>query len=104
MKFLLHFLLVKEVDMIGNTITTEELYGQPNQYQVPPEFLALIILPLSLTSTSLAVVFKKKTAIQYSFNKILQKIPTKAQKLSRQTFLDRLLIEFRKLIRFPSSI
>jgi len=63
--------------MIGKTIITEELYGQPNQYQVLPEFLALIILPLSLTSTSLAVVFKKKTAIQSSFNKILQKIPQK---------------------------
>jgi len=64
-------------DRVGNTVTSEELYGQPNQYQVLPEFLALIILPLSLISTSFAVVFKKKTAIQSSFNKILQKIPQK---------------------------
>jgi hypothetical protein len=62
-------------DMVGNTITSEELYGQPNQYQVLPEFLALIILPLFLISTSFAGVIKKKTSIQSSLNKILQKIP-----------------------------
>jgi hypothetical protein len=69
-------------DIVGNTVTTEELYGQPNQYQVLPEFLSLIILPLSLIATSFAVVSKKKTSIQSSFNKILQKT-TKAQKQKR---------------------
>jgi hypothetical protein len=62
-------------DMVGNTITSEELHGQPNQYEVLPEFLALITLPLLLIPTSCAVVIKKKTIIQSSLNKILQKIP-----------------------------
>ncbi|PVX27020.1 MAG: hypothetical protein CW716_04445 [Candidatus Bathyarchaeum sp.] len=47
-------------DMAGNTITTEELYGQPSQYQVLPEFVSWIILPILLSFTLLGTVYKKK--------------------------------------------
>ncbi len=46
-------------DFAGNTITTEDLYGQPTQYQVLPEFGSWIVLPMFL-SAALAVTFYKK--------------------------------------------
>jgi len=57
-------------DKAGNTITTEDLFGYPNQYQVLPEFPSWIILPLFLTVTLLVTIYKKKltkTAIPRSY-------------------------------------
>jgi len=47
-------------DMVGNTIRSEDLFGQPNQYQVLPEFTSWIILPLFLTVTLIATILRKK--------------------------------------------
>lgn len=48
-------------DEVGNIITTAEIYGYQYQYHVIPEFPSLIILPLFLIATLLAViVFNKK--------------------------------------------
>jgi hypothetical protein len=46
-------------DYAGNTITTEDLYGQPTQYQVLPEFGSWIVLPM-FVSVALAVAISKK--------------------------------------------
>jgi len=57
-------------DKAGNTVTTEELYGHQNQYEVLPEFPSWIILPLFLTATLAVTIYKKKltkTAIPRSY-------------------------------------
>lgn len=47
-------------DKAGNNVTTEELYGEPNQYEVLPEFPLWIIVPLFMTATASAIVTKKR--------------------------------------------
>lgn len=53
------YIIVAE-DMAGNPITSEELLGQPNQYQVLPEVISWIILPMLLSVALLGTVYKKK--------------------------------------------
>jgi hypothetical protein len=74
------YIIIAE-DKSGNTVTTEELYGQPNQYQVLPEFPLWIILPLFLIATSFVVVTKKKRLQQNLTN-----VTTKAQAKLQKTF------------------
>jgi len=66
------YTLVAE-DKAGNTVTTEELYGQPNQYQVLPEFPLWIILPLFLIATASTIVARKRITIP-AFTKISNKL------------------------------
>jgi hypothetical protein len=47
-------------DKAGNIVTAEELYGEPNQYEVLPEFPLWIFVPLFLTATASAIVAKKR--------------------------------------------
>jgi hypothetical protein len=47
-------------DVAGNTVTTEELYGQPDQYQVLPEFASWILLPLLLATAITGVTLRKR--------------------------------------------
>jgi streptogramin lyase len=50
-------------DNANNTITTEEVFGYEYQYHVVPEFPSLIILPLFMIATFLAIiVYKRKHA------------------------------------------
>jgi len=51
---------ITATDLAGNTITSEDLFGQPNQYQVLPEFTSWLILPLFLTATLIVTVYRKK--------------------------------------------
>ncbi|MEJ2242075.1 MAG: NosD domain-containing protein [Candidatus Bathyarchaeota archaeon] len=53
------YIIIAE-DKAGNTITTEELFGQPNQYQVLPEFPSLTILPLIFGSSLVVIIVRKK--------------------------------------------
>jgi len=50
-------------DKAGNTVTTEELSGAPDQYEVLPEFPLWIILPLFLVATASALVVRKRLSI-----------------------------------------
>jgi len=50
-------------DKAGNTVTTEELYGEPNQYEVLPEFSLWIVVPLFLVATASAIVAKKRLSV-----------------------------------------
>jgi hypothetical protein len=51
-------------DKANNTITTEELFGYQYQYEVIPEFPSLLILPLFMIATLLAVtVYRRKHSI-----------------------------------------
>jgi hypothetical protein len=50
-------------DNAGNIVTTEELYGQPNQYEVLPEFPLWVILPLFLIGTTSALAARKRLSI-----------------------------------------
>jgi nitrous oxidase accessory protein len=50
-------------DKVGNTVTTEELYGQPDQYEVLPEFPLWIILPLFLVATASTIAVRKRIHI-----------------------------------------
>jgi len=56
-------------DNVGNTITTVEM-GYDIQYQVIPEFPALLILPLTIIATLLtsAVYIRKKSAVHRSMH------------------------------------
>ena len=56
------YIIIAE-DKAGNTVTTEELYGHPNQYEVLPEFPLWIILPLFLVATASAIVVRKRISI-----------------------------------------
>jgi hypothetical protein len=47
-------------DKAGNTVTTEELYGEPNQYEVLPELPLWVIVPLFVTATAFAIVARKR--------------------------------------------
>jgi parallel beta-helix repeat protein len=47
-------------DTAGNTVTTEELSGAPNQYETLPEFQLWLILPLFVIATASALVAKKR--------------------------------------------
>jgi hypothetical protein len=47
-------------DTAGNTVTTEELYGEPNQYEVLPEFPLWVIVPLFFAATAFAIVARKR--------------------------------------------
>jgi len=62
--------IITAEDNVGNLITSEDLLGHPNQYQVLPEFPSWIILPLFLTATLAVTIYKKKltkTAIPRSY-------------------------------------
>jgi len=51
-------------DNANNTITTEEVFGYEYQYHVIPEFPSLIILPLFMIATFLAIiVYRRKHTI-----------------------------------------
>ena len=56
-------------DMAGNTVTTEEIYGEPNQYEVLPEFPLWIFVPLFLVATVSAIVAKKRLSVP-AFTKV----------------------------------
>jgi hypothetical protein len=58
--------IINAEDNVGNTVTSEELYGQPNQYQVMPEFPLLVILPLFLVATASAIAVGKRINIPSS--------------------------------------
>jgi len=60
-------------DKAGNTVTTEELYGHPNQYEVLPEFPLWIILPLFLIATASTIAARKRITTP-SFTKISNKL------------------------------
>ena len=47
-------------DKTGNKVTTEELYGEPNKYDVLPEFPLWVIVPLFVTATAFAIVARKR--------------------------------------------
>jgi len=47
-------------DNANNTITTEEVFGYEYQYHVIPEFPSLIILPLFMIATFLAIIVYKR--------------------------------------------
>ena len=53
------YLIVAE-DEVNNTITTEELFGYDYQYQVILEFPSLIILPLFMLATFLAIIVYRR--------------------------------------------
>jgi hypothetical protein len=51
-------------DKANNTITTEKLFGHQYQYEVIPEFQSLLILPLFMIATLLAVIaYRRKHTI-----------------------------------------
>ena len=51
-------------DKANNTITPEELFGYSYQYEVIPKFPSLLILPLFMIATLLAVtVYRRKHSI-----------------------------------------
>jgi parallel beta-helix repeat protein len=58
----LTYIIIAE-DKAGNTVTTEELYGHPNQYEVLPEFPLWIILPLFLIATASTIAVRKRIHI-----------------------------------------
>ncbi len=47
-------------DRAQNTITSEDLFGNPNEYEILPELLSWIILPLFLIATVFAIVIRKR--------------------------------------------
>lgn len=50
-------------DKVENTVTTEEQNGQPNQYEVLPEFPLWIFVPLFLAATASAIAAKKRPSV-----------------------------------------
>ena len=62
------YIIIAE-DKAGNTVTTEQLYGHPNEYKVLPEFPLWIILPLFLVATASTLVARKRLSIP-AFTKI----------------------------------
>ena len=66
------YIIIAE-DKAGNTVTTEELYGHPNQYEVLPEFPLWIILPLFLIATASTIAARKRITTP-SFTKISNKL------------------------------
>ena len=67
-----HDIIVAE-DKAGNTVTTEELYGHTNQYEVLPEFPLWIILPLFLVATASTIAARKRISTP-AFTKISNKL------------------------------
>jgi hypothetical protein len=61
-------------DQVGNTISNEDLFEQQNQYQVLPAFTSWLILPLLLTSTIIATIYRKNST-KHQINK-QSKYPT----------------------------
>jgi len=49
-------------DKAGNTVTTEEQPGDPNQYEILPEFPLWIGLPLFLTAAAFTLVVRKRVS------------------------------------------
>jgi len=66
------YIIIAE-DKAGNPVTTEELYGHPNQYEVLPEFQLWIILPLFLVATASTIAVRKRIHIP-AFAKIYNSI------------------------------
>jgi len=66
------YIIIAE-DKAGNTVTTEELYGHPNQYELLPEFPLWIILPLFLVATASTIAVRKRISIP-AFAKICNSI------------------------------
>ena len=66
------YIIIAE-DKAGNTVTTKELYGHPNQYEVLPEFPLWIILPLFLVATASTIAVRKRISIP-AFAKICNSI------------------------------
>jgi nitrous oxidase accessory protein len=60
-------------DTAGNTVTTEELSGAPNQYEALPEFQLWLILPLFVIATASAL-FAKKRVPSPVFTKICNRV------------------------------
>ncbi|PVX23996.1 MAG: hypothetical protein CW691_08945 [Candidatus Bathyarchaeum sp.] len=57
-------------DIVGNTITSEDLLGHPTQYQVLPEFPSWLLLPLFFIASLAVTIYKKrlpKTANTHSY-------------------------------------
>lgn len=78
------YIIIAE-DKAGNTVTTEELFGQPNQYELLPEFALWIILPLFLTATASAIAARKRITSP-AFTKISNRLH-KNIKLNRHASL-----------------
>ena len=57
----LTYIIIAE-DKVQNPITTEELFGNPNQYEILPEFPSWIILPLFIITALFVIVIKKMLA------------------------------------------
>jgi len=66
------YIIIAE-DKAGNTVTTEELYGHANQYELLPEFPLWIILPLFLVATASTIAVRKRISIP-AFAKICNSI------------------------------
>jgi hypothetical protein len=66
------YIIIAE-DEAGNTVTTEELYGHPNQYEILPEFPLWIILPMFLVATASTIAVRKRISIP-AFAKICNSI------------------------------
>jgi hypothetical protein len=66
------YIIIAE-DTAGNTVTTEELTGAPNHYEVLPEFPLWIVLPLFLVATASTLAVRKQLHIP-DFTKISSRL------------------------------